>query len=415
MNSSLFTLHSSLPSLPSPATDRTLLLDTVRDMVEGLISMTGLHGSSVHVVRHVLMVIVAVLIAILAEALCRKVLLPLIMKLTSHTNAKWDDIVFNRTVLLSACHIVPAVVVWILLPLVFYQYHFVEEFIARLTAIYITVMTARLVLAFIDAFKDLDTSAKRSSAQQYFHSLCGVLKIVVVFISTVVAIGIIINRSPLSLLAGLGATSAVMMLVFKDTITGLVAGVRLTSNNMLHKGDWITFDKAGVNGVVEEMSLTTVKVRNFDNTFVTVSPTTLVQESFQNWKGMQQSGGRRVKRMVFFDFHSIRPLDAALRQQILDNKFFTAKELDASPAINISLFRRYMEKYLRTLPYVNQDMTLMVRQLEATNAGLPIEFYFFLKEKTWVEYEHQLADIMDAIYALTPLFGMKIYQQYPEQ
>ena len=184
---------------------------------------------------------------------------------------------------------------------------------------------------------------------------------------------------------------------------------------MLHKGDWITFDKAGVNGVVEEMSLTTVKVRNFDNTFVTVSPTTLVQESFQNWKGMQQSGGRRVKRMVFFDFHSIRPLDAALRQQLLDNKFFTAKELDASPAINISLFRRYMEKYLRTLPYVNQDMTLMVRQLEATNAGLPIEFYFFLKEKTWVEYEHQLADIMDAIYALTPLFGMKIYQQYPEQ
>ena len=267
----------------------------------------------------------------------------------------------------------------------------------------------------IDAFKNLDTSARRSSAQQYFHSLCGVLKIVVVFISTVVAIGIIINRSPLSLLAGLGATSAVMMLVFKDTITGLVAGVRLTSNNMLHKGDWITFDKAGVNGVVEEMSLTTVKVRNFDNTFVTVSPTTLVQESFQNWKGMQQSGGRRVKRMVFFDFHSIRPLDAALRQQLLDNKFFTAKELDASPAINISLFRRYMEKYLRTLPYVNHDMTLMVRQLEATNAGLPIEFYFFLKEKTWVEYEHQLADIMDAIYALTPLFGMKIYQQYPEQ
>ena len=380
MNSSLFTLHSSLSSLSSPSADRTLLLDTVRDMVEGLISMTGLQGNSVHVVRHVLMVIVAVIIAILAEALCRKVLLPLVMKLTSHTCAKWDDIVFNRTVLLSACHIVPAVVIWLLLPLVFYQYRFVEEFLARLTAIYITVMTARLVLAFIDAFKNLDTSAKRSSAQQYFHSLCGVL-----------------------------------MLVFKDTITGLVAGVRLTSNNMLHKGDWITFDKAGVNGVVEEMSLTTVKVRNFDNTFVTVSPTTLVQESFQNWKGMQQSGGRRVKRMVFFDFHSIRPLDAALRQQLLDNKFFTAKELDASPAINISLFRRYMEKYLRTLPYVNQNMTLMVRQLEATNAGLPIEFYFFLKEKTWVEYEHQLADIMDAIYALTPLFGMKIYQQYPEQ
>ena len=411
MNFSLFTLHSSLSS---PAADRTLVLDTVRDMVEGLISMTGLQGNSVHVVRHALMVIVAVLIAILAETLCRKVLLPLVMKLTSHTSAKWDDIVFNRTVLLSACHIVPAVVVWLLLPLVFYQYHFVEEFLARLTAIYITVMTARLVLAFIDAFKNLDTSAKRSSAQQYFHSLCGVLKIVVVFISTVVAIGIIINRSPLSLLAGLGATSAVMMLVFKDTITGLVAGVRLTSNNMLHKGDWITFDKAGVNGVVEEMSLTTVKVRNFDNTIVTVSPTTLVSDSFQNWKGMQESDGRRVKRMVFFDFHSIRIADDTLKQHLISRGFFTAKQLEGQQ-INSTLFRRYVEQWLSTLNTVNTNMTFMVRQLEATSTGLPIEFYFFLKEKSWVQYEHQLADIMDAIYALAPEFGMKLYQQYPDQ
>ena len=341
-------------------------------------------------------------------------LLPAVLRLTAHTEAKWDDVMFSRDVLLSACRIVPAVVVWLLLPLVFYQYHVVEEMLGRATAVYITVMTMRLALAFISAFRSLETVPGHSSTQQYLHSLCGVLKIVVVFIGTVVTVAIVIGRSPLSLLAGLGATSAVMMLVFKDTITGLVAGIRLTSNDMLHKGDWITFDKAGVNGVVEEMSLTTVKVRNFDNTIVTVSPVTLVADSFQNWKGMQESGGRRVKRMVFFDFHSIRMADDALKQRLMDKGYFTARQLEG-PQVNSALFRRYVERWLATLPCVNPSMTLMVRQLEATSTGLPIEFYFFLKEKTWVKYEHQLADIMDTVYALTPEFGMKLYQQYPDQ
>ena len=397
-----------------PQQDRILVLDTVRDMVEQLISLTGMQGNAVHIVRHALMALVAVFLAWLAEMLCRRVLLPAVLRITAHTDAKWDDVLFGREVLISACRIVPAIVIWLLLPLVFYQYHMVEELMSRATAVYIVVMTVRLVLAFISAFRSIETKPGRSSTRQYLHSLCGVLKIVAVFIGTVVTVAIILGRSPLSLLAGLGATSAVMMLVFKDTITGLVAGVRLTSNDMLHKGDWIQFDKAGVNGVVEEMSLTTVKVRNFDNTIVTVSPTTLVSDSFQNWKGMQESDGRRVKRMVFFDFHSIRIADDTLKQHLVSSGYFTAKQLEGQQ-INSTLFRRYVEQWLSTLNTVNTNMTFMVRQLEATSTGLPIEFYFFLKEKSWVQYEHQLADIMDAIYALAPEFGMKLYQQYPDQ
>lgn len=398
----------------NPQQDRILVLDTVRDMVEQLISLTGMQGNAVHIVRHALMALVAVFLAWLAQLLCRRVLLPAVLRLTAHTEAKWDDVLFGREVLISACRIVPAIVIWLLLPLVFYQYHMVEELMSRATAVYIVVMTVRLVLAFISAFRSIETKPGRSSTRQYLHSLCGVLKIVAVFIGTVVTVAVILRRSPLSLLAGLGATSAVMMLVFKDTITGLVAGVRLTSNDMLHKGDWIQFDKAGVNGVVEEMSLTTVKVRNFDNTIVTVSPTTLVSDSFQNWKGMQESDGRRVKRMVFFDFHSIRIADDALKQHLVSSGYFTAKQLEGQQ-INSTLFRRYVEQWLSTLNTVNTNMTFMVRQLEATSTGLPIEFYFFLKEKSWVQYEHQLADIMDAIYALAPEFGMKLYQQYPDQ
>ena len=398
----------------NPQQDRILVLDTVRDMVEQLISLTGMQGNAVHIVRHVLMALIAVFLAWLAELLCRRVLLPAVLRFTAHTQAQWDDVLFSREVLISACRIVPAIVIWLLLPLVFYQYHMVEELMSRATAVYIVVMTVRLVLAFISAFRNIETKPERSSTRQYLYSLCGVLKIVAVFIGTVVTVAVILGRSPLSLLAGLGATSAVMMLVFKDTITGLVAGVRLTSNDMLHKGDWIQFDKAGVNGIVEEMSLTTVKVRNFDNTIVTVSPTTLVADSFQNWKGMQESDGRRVKRMVFFDFHSIRIADDALKQQLISRGFFTAKQLEGQQ-INSTLFRRYVEQWLSTLNTVNTNMTFMVRQLEATSTGLPIEFYFFLKEKSWVQYEHQLADIMDAIYALAPEFGMKLYQQYPDQ
>ena len=397
-----------------PQQDRILVLDTVRDMVEQLISLTGMQGNAVHIVRHALMALVAVFLAWLAQLLCRRVLLPAVLRLTAHTEAKWDDVLFGREVLISACRIVPAIVIWLLLPLVFYQYHMVEELMSRATAVYIVVMTVRLVLAFISAFRSIETKPGRSSTRQYLHSLCGVLKIVAVFIGTVVTVAVILGRSPLSLLAGLGATSAVMMLVFKDTITGLVAGVRLTSNDMLHKGDWIQFDKAGVNGVVEEMSLTTVKVRNFDNTIVTVSPVTLVSDSFQNWKGMQESDGRRVKRMVFFDFHSIRIADDTLKQHLVSSGYFTAKQLEGQQ-INSTLFRRYVEQWLSTLNTVNTNMTFMVRQLEATSTGLPIEFYFFLKEKSWVQYEHQLADIMDAIYALAPEFGMKLYQQYPDQ
>ena len=367
----------------NPQHDRVAILDSVRDAVEQIVSMAGIQGNAVHVVRHVLMALFAIVVAWAAELFCRRLLLPAVLKFTAHTEAKWDDVLFSRNVLVSACRIVPAVVIWLLLPLVFYQYHMVEELLSRATAIYITVMTMRLALAFIQAFRSIETGPRQSSAQQYIHSLCGVLKIMVVFIGTVVTVAIAIGRSPLSLLAGLGATSAVMMLVFKDSI-------------------------------VEEMSLTTVKVCNFDNTIVTVSPTTLVADSFQNWKGMQQSGGRRVKRQVYFDFHSIRLADEALKQHMVQRGFFTEKEL-AGTLINSTLFRRYMEKYLAEQPTVNTQMTLMVRQLEATTTGLPIEFYFFLKDKTWVDYEHQLADIMDAIYALTPEFGMKIYQQYPEQ
>ncbi|MBR7018591.1 MAG: mechanosensitive ion channel [Prevotella sp.] len=388
-------------------------MESIKIWVENLISMMGVTGDSIPVIRHISLVLVAILLSALAGLICKKVLVPVILKLTSKTEAKWDDVLFNEQVLVSACHIVPAIVIWQLLPLVFYQFPVVRELLTRITAIYIVVMSVKTALVFLDAIKKLE-GERRSNKQQYLYSFIGVVRLLLMFVAAIIVVAIIIDRDPIKLFAGLGATSAVLMLVFQDTIKGLVAGIRLTSNDMLHKGDWITVPKAGANGIVEEMTLTTVKIRNFDNTIVTVTPQTLVDDSFQNWIGMQKSQGRRVNRRVYYDFRGIRIVDDDLRDQLISKKYF--KEGDIKPNdVNMTLYRRYVESYLLHHPKVNADMMLMVRQLEATQSGLPVEFYFFLKEKSWVEYEHQLAEIMDFIYAITPDFGLLVYEQYPFQ
>ena len=441
-----------------------IAVEEIRKFVEDLIQMVGVTGGAVPVVRHILLTITAILLAMLSDLLCRRLLVPIIMKVTDKTEVTWDDVLFNKKVLTSACHIVPAVVIWSLMPLVYLEYPIFKEILERATGIYIVVMSVRTALVFIGSFKGLESSEeRRSSAQQYFHTFCGVLRILMLFVAGVVVVAILLDKNPLTLFAGLGATSAVLMLVFKDTILGLAAGVRLTSNDMLHKGDWITVKSVDANGIVEEMSLTTVKVRNFDNTIVTISPATLVNGSFQNWIGMQKSGGRRVQRKVYFDFRSIRLVDEELKARLLEKHFATENSFKPKESLqkmlakaevgnehqtemekdqnaglgnarqhehqvladlrnpaalaptNLQLYRKYMEKYLRERPEVNTEMTLMVRQLEATQCGLPMEFYFFVKDKVWVNYEHILAEIMEHAYALSAEFGLKIYQQYPEQ
>lgn len=378
------------------------VMETVRVWLENIIIGMGFRGGIVPVLRHLLLILFAALVAWLSYALCRWLFTPLVNRLTSHSKSKWDDVLFGQPVLKSLCGIVPAIVVWKLLPMVFYQYSLVQELVARVTAIYITVSVIRLCFVFINQLKILDTG-RRTSIQQYVLSFLGVLRVASVFVGAIVIIAIAIGQNPLKLFAGLGATSAILMLVFKDTIEGLVAGIRLTSANMLHVGDWITVPGTEVNGVVTEMNLTTVKVRNFDNTIFTISPKTLVSGTFQNWKGMQGSGGRRVKRIIYFDFRSIRKVE------------LTTKDGETTITTNMAQFRQAAEDNLAGDPRVNTELMYMVRQMEPTQCGLPVEVYFFLRVKEWKEYEHQLADIMEQLFLLAADKGLKIYEQYPEQ
>ena len=386
-------------------------MDQITKYIEELLAYTTLSGGWLSFVTMFALCAVTALVAWLVYMLCIKIVTPLLVRITKHTDMIWDDYLLNPQVLHSACNVVPAIVVWQMLPPLFIAHPVIQTLASKATAIYITIAVMRLAITFIGSFKLFDSEKDhRTAAQQYFHSFCGVLKIVVLFLGVIVIVAIVIDRSPLRLLAGLGATSAVLMLVFKDSITGLVAGIRLTSNNMVSKGDWITVDKLGANGVVEDITLSTVKVRNFDNTIVTLPPQKLIEDSFQNWQGMQQSGGRRVTRMIYIDFHSIGIADDNLKQRLVERKLINKADMHAN-VVNLTLFRNYIEWWIYNNKEVNTDLTFMVRQLQPTNTGLPIEVYFFLKNKEWKTYEHNLAEIMERIYAFAPEFGLKIYQR----
>ena len=376
---------------------------------EQLFAQTGLSGEMLTFVSRMALALLVLGAACVIYLMCHRFIVPLMVRIAEKTVVEWDDILLNEATLRAASHIIPGLFVWMFLPDVFAVYRSVPEILSRATAFYVVLMSMRLGIAFIDSFKGFE-GERRTALQQYFHTFCGVLKIGVIFISVIVMLAVAIGRSPLTLLAGLGATSAILMLVFKDTITGLVAGVRLTSNDMLHKGDWITVPKTEVNGIVEDITLTTVKVRNFDNTILTVSPLTLVDGSFQNWMSMRNGGGRRVKRMVYFDFRSVRLADDQMKQRLAHKYGMRETEMKGE-VVNMTLFRRYVERWIAGRDDVNSDMMFFVRQLEATSTGLPMEFYFFLKQKDWKPYEHHLAEIMEYIYAIVDDFGLKIYQR----
>ena len=369
-------------------------MDKIQLWVRQVVEACGLVGDGVAYVTHAVLVILAILLAVVAGLLCQKILVPIVLRLTKKTEAKWDDVIFNRKVLMTACSIVPAIVIWMLLPWTFYDFPTVREVLTRLTAIYITVMAVRTLIVFADSFKLLE-DGPRTAHQQYLYSVCGVLKIIVVFIAVIVIIAIIINKDPTTLFAGLGAASAILMLAFQDTIKGLVAGIRLTNNDMIHIGDWVTVPSAGANGRVEEISLTTVKIRNFDNTIITVTPQTLVDGSFQNWLGMEQREGRKQVRKVYFDFRSLTVGDDGVA--------------------NITKFRHHIEQWLRDNPKVIGEKNPLVRQAEAAQAGCCVEFIFWLRSQAAIDYEHDTSDIMEYIYASCADYGLRIYQQFPEQ
>lgn len=339
---------------------------------------------------------------------CVRIIVPVVNFITEKTENEWDDDLLNERVLRAFSQLIPAILVAILLPGSLNLGEAVYMWTVKLTKIYILWAAIRLIIVFLHGLQNaLD---KRELLQR--HNLEIVMQTVVLFvglIGVIVGVGIMINRDPLAILTGLGASAAVLMLVFRDTILGFVAGIQLTVNKMLGRGDWIVAPKAGANGEVIEVKLTKVKVRNWDNSIVTIPPYTLFTDSFQNYQNMRDSGARRVSRSVLIDQTTIRFLTheeiELLREEGLlvvehkqtkgdlsanidDNKLPEEVRRDKK-IVNLGLLRRYIEHYLEHCPEVIhsgngwEDLILMARQLQPTAQGVPLELYFFTSRTSW--------------------------------
>lgn len=297
--------------------------------------------------------------------------------------------------LVVVCVVIPSALVWNFLPSMLGDYPKVYNIVHRVTAIYMTIVTTWLLISFANSFRALGEQHKLPH-QQYLNSFISVLKIVLIFIAVIVVIAIVLDKDPSTLIAGLGAASAILMLAFQDTIKGLVAGIRLASNDMVHVGDWVTVSSAGANGKVEDITLTTVKIRNFDNTISTVSPQALVDGTFQNWQGMIENEGRKQVRRVFYDFQSLK--------------------VDDDGVANITKFRHHIEKWLKENPRVVDGKDPLVKQSDTQQpSGCCVEFIFWLKAQDAITFEHDTSDIMEYVYAKSGDFGLRIYQQVIEK
>ena len=355
------------------------------------------------------MILAVTLIAAIAYWFARRIVSEAVRRVTRRTEVTWDDDLLPDRVLRAGCRIMPPVVFYMMSPAVFENSPDILAWVIPICRIWLTVSAIRFVCAFLkSAYLTLD-------ARERFHvyplrGIYQMLTILVVSIGVIICLSIVSGRNPLLIISGLSASAAILMLVFKDTIMGLVAGVQLSANRMLRKGDWIIAPKYGANGEVAEVTLATVKVVNWDNSVTTIPPYALVNDSFQNMQPMRHAGARRVMRSIPVDFSSVRFCTDEQIEQLRAEGMLATDTERTGRVVNLRLFRDYMEQYLTTHPQVRTDLMIMVRQLQPTPQGLPVELYFFIADTEWLAYEHIQADIFDHVYAAIPHFGLLIYQ-----
>ena len=373
-----------------------------------------------------------ILAAVVFDLLLRLGFVRGVRKLVERTRVKWDDTLFSVAVLNHMCHILSAILLDILLPVVFEEKSPERVVVMRLMEVYIVITVFRFVNALL--YAAFRIAASRPAWQNKpIKGLRQTGQGIAALICIILIVSILLDKSPAILLTGLGASAAVLMLIFRDSILGFVSGIQLAANDMLKVGDWISVPKYGADGNVEEVSLTTVKIRNWDNTLVMLPPYLLTTDSFTNWHAMQLSGGRRVMRSVAIDMTSVRfctpeMLDhyrtIDLIRDYVDQTERRIEEYNAAHGIqpgerkinglhqtNLGVFRAYLVRYLQNEVPVNKEMTLMVRQLEPTDAGLPMQLYFFTNTVVWVDYEGIQSDVFDHVLAVIPEFGLRVYQK----
>jgi miniconductance mechanosensitive channel len=378
----------------------------------------------------VIVVVLILLVAYLANFLFKKIILAYVKRLIRKTDNEWDDLLIDKKVLHRLANFAPVLIIYFIVPKALVNFPQAVEYIQKGIEVILLVLALLVFDAIINVFHGMYQilpMAKEKSIKGYIQ----VLKIFLYFIGGILLLSLLLGESPLVFLGGLGALAAVLLLVFKDTILGFVASIQLSANNMVKIGDWIDMPSRGADGTVMEITLNTVKVQNWDKTISSFPTYALVSESFVNWRGMEESGGRRIKRAVYIDLKSVKfctpkMLEKFRRIQLVhdyvEKKEKELKEYNESHGVdnsilvngrrqtNLGVFRAYITEYLRRHPKINKDMTFLVRHLQPTDRGIPIEIFVFSTEKAWAVYESIQADIFDHILAVIPEFDLSVFQ-----
>ncbi len=360
----------------------------------------------------------------LANLVTKAIILKIVHRIVKRTTSTWDDIFLEQKVFTRLSHFAPALVIWTMAGWALKPYPVWLIVVHRLTYIYMVMVGTIVMISFIEAWHTIYNTLPISK-HRHIKGYVQLVKIFVFLVALLIIISVVFRKDITSILAGLGAMAAVLILVFKDTLLGLVASIQLSANKMLGVGDWITIPAREIDGTVMDITLNTVKVQNFDKTIITIPTYSLVNESFQNWKGMEESGVRRIRRSIFIDMRSIRFLDEPLIKKFSGYpvlKEYIESCLDKLPdagtpffnhskLTNLGLFRYYVEAYLKQHPYIEPKETIIVRHRDPVGNGLPLQVYVFTKNNQMVPYENIQSDIFEHILAIMGEFGLKVYQQ----
>ena len=391
----------------------------------------GLNDTMASWVAGITWLIVLLLFSYLIYWITKKIILDTVIRFIKRSRTKRDDILLKHKIFEKLAHIVPMLFLYLVIPVFYSDHPVLLKVLDKFLGLYLVTVSVLLTNAILNALHSIYLTLP-ISRNRPIKGYVQVTQVLVYFTGLMFIISILFNTSVMKLLTGLGAMAAVLMLIFKDTILGFVASLQIAGNDMLKPGDWIEMPSRGADGTVLEISLYTVKVQNWDKTIVTIPTYSLVTESFKNWRGMEESGGRRIKKSVYIDIKSIRfctpEMIEKYRKIHVLRDYIEQKEkeiaeynkkynIDNSVLVNgrrmtnIGTFRKYVQEYLRRHPMIHTDMTFMVRQLQSTDKGLPVEIYVFSKDQQWVNYETIQADIFDHIFAVIPEFDLRVFQE----
>jgi miniconductance mechanosensitive channel len=406
-------------------------LESVERRVDQLLVDGGIADDWVIYLRLLIFLVMMILVAGIIHWLTKTIVINYLYKLIKRTPAQWDDLLVEKKVFSNLSHVIPAIFVRILAPTIFRDAEILLPLIVKVTDTYLIIVGTMILVSFLK-IGEVSLSSRPEFREKPLTSYFQLVRIILYIATAVLILSVLLGKSPIYFLSAFGAMTAILLLVFKDTILGFVASVQISSSDIVRVGDWIEMPKFNADGDVIAINLHTVRVQNWDKTITTIPTYYFITDSFKNWRGMVESGGRRIKRAIYINSQTIRFVDPESREQY--KKFFlirdyvirrqqeieaynTENEVDTSVLINgrrmtnIGVFRKYVEAYLKSHPKIRQDMTIMVRQLAIEDRGVPLEIYCFTNTTAWIEYEAIQADIFDHLLSATAFFNLEIFQQ----